>query len=532
MAAALVLWAAIAGAASAAPSINNITNAASGNLPGLPNAGIAPGAIFVIFGDSLGPAALAIAPTVFQSTNLSQTSVAVTVGGTVVNALMYYTSSSQVGALLPSNTPVGAGTITVTFNNQTSPSFPITVVANNLGIFTLTSNGQGVGIVTYPDFTLVSAAKASSCGPPITPCGAANPGDALTIWATGLGAISGDDASGSGLGQDMPGIPVQVWLGGVSAPVVYRGRSGCCVGEDQIVFTVPSGVPTGCAVPLVIQIDDQISNNTVMAVANGSRDCTPADPALASVNLEQAVMAGPVTLLSIQLANNGPDKAKFQSFKVQAYTPGSQAFFSSYVDSTPLGTCLIQGAGLNSQSPAIQSFAGADLGATVTIHGPNGVQVVASAPQSIVTFDSSGSYVVAGDYTVSGTGGTDIGSFSASSTVSKLPTLISPTANQTVTVPRANGIPITWSTSGLSGNLKVLISGNNGSAGVSVVCKVPASAGAFTIPPAVTLMLPSGPGSSVVLSPEAVAVPLVAAGLTVGEFNTHQDGPSFNVTFQ
>ncbi len=60
---------------------------------------------------------------------------------------------------------------------------------------------------------------------------------------------------------------LQLWLGGVQAPVIYQGRSGCCIGEDQIVFTVPNNVPTGCAVPLSIQIGNEISNNTLMPVA-------------------------------------------------------------------------------------------------------------------------------------------------------------------------------------------------------------------------------------------------------------------------
>ena len=81
--------------------------------------------------------------------------------------------------------------------------------------------------------------------------------------------MSGNEASGAGLGQDMPNIPLTLWLGGVQAPVVYRGRSGCCIGEDQIAFTVPKNVPTGCAVPLLIQIGNQVSNATVMAIASG-----------------------------------------------------------------------------------------------------------------------------------------------------------------------------------------------------------------------------------------------------------------------
>jgi uncharacterized protein (TIGR03437 family) len=77
---------------------------------------------------------------------------------------------------------------------------------------------------------------------------AANPGDTLVVWATGLGPVNGNDASNAGLGQNMPSLPLKLWLGGVQAPVTYQGRSGCCIGEDQIVFAVPNNVPTGCAV--------------------------------------------------------------------------------------------------------------------------------------------------------------------------------------------------------------------------------------------------------------------------------------------
>jgi hypothetical protein len=116
----------------AQPAITAVENAASNLDPRLPNAGIAQGAIFVVYGTSLGPANIAVAPAAFQSTTLSNTSVAVTVGGTTVDAPLYYTSAGQVAALLPSNTPTGPGTITVTYNNQASAKAPIRVVANNL----------------------------------------------------------------------------------------------------------------------------------------------------------------------------------------------------------------------------------------------------------------------------------------------------------------------------------------------------------------------------------------------------------------
>jgi uncharacterized protein (TIGR03437 family) len=112
------------------------------------NALLAQGAIFILKGSGLGPADISIAPAALQSTSLSGTSVAVTLGTTTVNALMYYTSASQVTALLPSNTPTGAGMFTVTYNGQTSNSIGHTVVANNLGIFTIDSSGQVQAIVT------------------------------------------------------------------------------------------------------------------------------------------------------------------------------------------------------------------------------------------------------------------------------------------------------------------------------------------------------------------------------------------------
>jgi uncharacterized protein (TIGR03437 family) len=83
---------------------------------------------------------------------------------------------------MPSNVPVGTGTITATYNGQPGPAVPIRVVASNLGIFTVMSDGQGAGIVTYSDYNLVSTVRAGNCGGVNTTSGAANRGDTLIIW--------------------------------------------------------------------------------------------------------------------------------------------------------------------------------------------------------------------------------------------------------------------------------------------------------------------------------------------------------------
>ena len=281
---------------SAAPVITGVVNAASYKEPRLPGANIAPGSIFIVTGSGLGPANIAVAPAAFQSTSLSGTSVKVTVNATTVNALMYYTSATQVAALMPSSTPTGGFgtnnpsaqvTITVRYNGEDSAPTPFQGVgSSSAGLFTVDSSGSGPAIVTYPDYSLVSAIAAVNCGGPNTACGSANAGDTLTLWLTGLGPVPGGDGPGS-LGQSIPNLPLTVWLGGVQAPVVYQGRSGCCIGLDQIVFTVPNNVPAGCAVPLVIQIATIVSNSTVIPVANASRTCTPADPTVAAANIQQ-----------------------------------------------------------------------------------------------------------------------------------------------------------------------------------------------------------------------------------------------------
>ncbi|MGP8246788.1 MAG: hypothetical protein ACLQVN_19995 [Bryobacteraceae bacterium] len=494
--------------ASQAPTITNVTNAASYIQPGLPNSGIAQGSVFTVFGSNLGPSSLAIASAAFQSTSLSNTSVAVTVNGTKVDALMYYTSTGQVAALLPSNTPTGSGTITVTYNGQTSASYPITVVSSNAGIFTVGSNGQGAAVVTDADYSLVSPAKAANCGGPNTTCGAANSGDPLILWATGLGPVSGSDAAGAGLGQNMSSLPLTVWLGGVQAPVAYQGRSGCCIGEDQIVFTVPNNVPTGCAVPLLIQIGSLISNVTVLPVASGSRTCPPTSPALASAgvtNFQSTVNTGPVVVGSIAMTRDPlpvgqtgyTDNIKFQFTKVLSVSAGYTPFLSSYLDEPALGSCLVYNSlKISSNYGLSGATTGADAGASFTVTGPNGSKTLTgNAGQFSAVLSSTGAFLSPGAYTVTGTGGADVGAFNAALTIPAAPTLVSPSIQAAPpSVTRSSGLAFTWSGGVSNAYVQLQVTGPTDSTfsnGAIAVCNVAASAGTFTIPSYVMLALPA-----------------------------------------
>ncbi len=490
------------------PVISNVTNAASNITAGLPNAGIAQGSIFTLFGTNLGPSTISVAPSAFQNTSLSGTSVSVTVSGTTVAALMYYTSATQVSALLPSNTPAGTGTVTVTYNGQVGLAAPITVVASNFGIFTVTSDGQGAPIVTNGDYSLVSTMKAANCGGPYTTCGAANPGDTLVLWGTGLGPVSGSDSAGAGLGVNMPNLPLTVWLGGVQASVSYQGRSGCCIGEDQLVFTVPANVPTGCAVPLAVQIGNEVSNYGLMAVApKGTRTCSPSNSTFSSA-LVQAVTTstGPITHGEVDLSrqpnqnaqgipsttsNTDFGRAQFFSFTLPA---ALQPFFVSYVDDQPPGTCSVSNSpnGLNAGN-YFASGNDFDAGPSIKVTGPNGSQNI-QTNQGQVTL-APGTFLSPGSYTIAGTGGADVGSFSAPYTIAAPATLTSPAVGPTNDITRGNGVTLTWT--GGAANAMIQIQGGNstdntGAIGASFTCFVAASAGTFTIPPSVLLAMPPG----------------------------------------
>ena len=94
------------------PSITGVQNNYSYILPGFPNYGIAPGALFIIKGSGLsnpGTAVLQSSASPGIPTTLNGASVTVTVNGTTTHPGIYYAIPAQIAAVLPSGTPAGNG---------------------------------------------------------------------------------------------------------------------------------------------------------------------------------------------------------------------------------------------------------------------------------------------------------------------------------------------------------------------------------------------------------------------------------------
>ena len=248
-----------------APMISAIENAATNVPPGLPNAAIAQGALFVVKGKNLGPANAVVATAFPLPASIGGTSMKVTVGGTTVNVIMYYSLAAQIAGILPSKTPAGTGTLTVTYNGLDSATVPIVVVPNNIGVFTLNTTGSGDAVATLPATNTV-----------VSPTNAPNPGEIITLWATGLGAVSGDESQPAQQ-ADLTNIPLKVFIAGQPANVLFRGRNACCSGVDTIYVTVPQGL-TGCANSVIMQIGNLVSNATSIPIGTNGRNCVPIAP--------------------------------------------------------------------------------------------------------------------------------------------------------------------------------------------------------------------------------------------------------------
>ena len=518
-----LVCAAVSVSAFAQPKINNngIVNVASYSIPGLPNSSIAQGSIFVIFGSNMGPASLVGVASFPIPINLGGTSVKITAGGQNFDALMFYTTAGQVAALMPSNVPVGPANVSVTYNGATSISQGILVVQNSFGTFAVNQQGSGQGVIQDANYQLFTANRA------------ARPGDAAIIWGTGLGPVSFPD-NGPPQAIDMTNIPVQVYVGGKLANVLYRGRSGCCSGVDQIVVNIPSGVE-GCSVPVAVRINNVVSNTTTVPITSAAnRVCSdpngisPTDLqtllSKASFNVGGVTLSRTTNVSSLPAPFGGTTTIDTGGAAFIQFTPATFPNVTTTFQATAVGSCSVSVFSGASGSAPIPNFVGLDAGAAINVKGPKGQrQLVPAAelkgfysatlssgtpPAPTVTFLDAGSYAID-----NGVGGVDVKGFAFNMNVPQPLTWNELNTAGNAPIDRTVGYTVTWS-GGAPGTL-VQISGSSVLTGppavvASFTCLAPQEALKFFIGPDVLLQLPA---SSVI---NAGGLSISASSLAVG----------------
>ena len=507
------------------PAITAVLNNYSYILPNAPNAdyGIAPGSIFAIFGSGMATPG---APAVLQDSSkglpstLNGASVAVTVAGITVYPALYYATATQVAAVLPSNTPLGTGTVTVTYDGMTSAPATTQVVQSAVGFATMSGDGTGQAMATDANYNFIS------------PTNSAAAGEIITLWGSGLGAdIAVSDTTYTSP-QRITNIPLTVYLGGIAAQVVWAGRSGY-PGLDQINVQVPlpyystgslipSFVPLGCTDQLLALsgINSLASNTLTLPVAIAGGACTQPsfvlDPSVAQPFDGQAT----VNVGSLSVSQDGAQAMAGGSLDT---IPG--AALAAYTGSGPAsaGSCIVV------PPPGTYTNTGLYAGNTITVTGPAGQQELAGDyVQNRITGDYGAPLpakwipATGGSFTFAGAGNdffetAYIGEFT---TTVNFPAPLEWTNQKSIgTINRSQGVELTWTGGDADG--VVAIRGSSFAAPgsqtpvSSFMCSVEASAGRFTVPASVLNALPAGAGTLSVES-QSASQPITTSNLDIG----------------
>lgn len=488
--------------ASAQPVIwtDGVVNGASMAKVGLPNSAIVPGSLFVVFGERLGPEyTQAVSWPLATSEGLGGTSVEITAGGQTFYAPMLYTSPGQVSAVLPSNVLPGKALVKVRYGGQVSNAQEIDVARSSFGIFAVNQQGSGPGVLqnwyAETDQKLNDIAES------------ATPGGIVILWGTGLGATTGNDATQEPLGKSID-AGAKVYVAGREVTPIYAGRSGCCAGVDQIVFRAPDDV-IGCSVPVMVRTGDVVSNAVTMSIAPKRGGCSDelsfgglSADAIKSTGLAYgSVLVGHFThqFQSSSVVNSDIGQAGFVKwdFEQLRRTGGPVEGISVH------GACTV--ATFSTAWFDTTSFVapqGVDAGPELVLTIPGG-----GTKRLSKTLGSEGGYAIArsnvlpeaqwvvpGDYTITGPGGTGVGEFSATITV---PAPLVWTNRESITeVDRSKPLRITWSggspdeTVWINGTATIAASDPQRGIGAAFRCLEKAGRGEFTIPMEVLLALP------------------------------------------
>jgi uncharacterized protein (TIGR03437 family) len=169
---------------------------------------------------------------------------------------MLFVSSQQINGQLPTNVD-GNATMTLRTPGGISDNFYFSILPVAPSIFRSGTAGPESGLATV---------FRDDNGQLITPTNPIHPNDTITIYATGMGQTSPPMVSGMAAPADPLSNTVtaaSVTLGGVPLNVLYSGLVPGEVGVYQVNASVPSGVPQGMDIPLVVA---QAGSSTALSV--------------------------------------------------------------------------------------------------------------------------------------------------------------------------------------------------------------------------------------------------------------------------
>ncbi len=347
--------------------IRSAQNAAANRASIVRGVGLAPGSIItgllsnVDFGD------LVRATETPLGTTLNGFSAWIEADGEQYPTYPVFTYNNQYATILDSSTPVGRHNLIVRVGTRQSDPFAVNIVPAQLSLFTWDSTGQGRGIFTKADDSLVSANN------PL------QPGDVFIGWGTGGGAAP-TDTEGT-LHDKQPSYDsLDVSFGGVRVPakdLIYSGSAGGFGGGDQVIGYVPEGIPFGCGTPFTIRIvKDGVEGLSNVVSVPTSPDGSPCGDSYGLPADAAAKMPGYRDFryfLTEILSQTSPDVAPVSRLQSTLSVRDLDEF--TYVPPNPLNTCSyvwrpVEYQGTNT-SPFVYGYLSAALPGFTIVLTPN-----------------------------------------------------------------------------------------------------------------------------------------------------------------
>ena len=225
---------------------------------------ISPGAIAPVFGSHLDNGTNVL----FSSFGTDGKLVTTLAGASVkINgeaAPIFYSTPGQLGIQIPTDVAGVNATIEVTVGGQTSTAQNVPIAPVSPGLFSTDQSGRGQGAILIANTNTLVAPTGSIPGRDSRP---ATPGEFITIFCTGLGALTPPLATGekgtNNTTVDMPTVTID----GNPALLEFSGIAPGFVGLDQVNVQVPAGTRAADDIPVVLTIGGKQSNTVTIAVS-------------------------------------------------------------------------------------------------------------------------------------------------------------------------------------------------------------------------------------------------------------------------
>ncbi len=523
LAAACVVLICSAAGFSQAPSVfpGGVVNGASFIPANASGGAVATGSIISIFGSNLAPS-VALASSVPLPSTLNGTNV--TVSG--FQARLFYVSPGQINAQMPwvtGATPPHVVQLVVQTAFGSSAPVNVQVVTAAPGLFSQASNGRGPGAIL--NFTAPNTFTLN------TPASTINANGIILIYGTGFGLVTpGPPAEGAPGNGERTTVTPTVLIGGQQAVVEFSGLAPQFVGLWQINARVPS-VPEGCFLPVQVIFGNAISNTVTISVMNNRQNCNTAATGQFGVALNTSVGMASLIKQTSRLLGGGPvAPPPFPDVLVASFRRFSTRLPMTDAGQPPVnGGCIVTvGAANLFDSAGVFLATDRPLSAgTMTLAGPFAGSPRTIGPTTIGEYQVQlGNNVIApGTWTLTGSGGADVGTFTASVTI---PTIFTVTnfGMPGGMFSQARPLQATWSCPDPNAQVgAILISLNQPQNLVGLaLCSAACSAGQIVIPSNVLSQLPlsepNGAALLLILQPDlARSGRIQATGLDFGLFN-------------